>query len=238
MDLKFWVAPVAPNFTTVNISKRAVNVTWFPVTSGNPGTVTTVEYRQLGSHQWRGVRAEHDHETWAVVEGLASGVIYEMRVVARDGNEAGSRTAASPVKKVRIGMKRDVLQPSFKITYPDTTTFGIELLSHIKAVDTYYVKYRPIGSSDWRSTQEVVKASWITVRNLVPGTTYEVQLVAKDERGQLLSITKEAIAGTDPDAQASVGTQYGGSTPQQATLNVILTSLVALLSTRLHQPVL
>ena len=56
----------------------------------------------------------------------------------------------------------------------------------------------PPGSSDWRSTQEVVKASWITVRNLVPGTTYEVQLVAKDERGQLLSITKEAIAGTDP----------------------------------------
>lgn len=64
----------------------------------------------VGSHQWRGVRAEHDHETWAVVEGLASGVIYEMRVVARDGNEAGSRTAASPVKKVRIGMKRGECQ--------------------------------------------------------------------------------------------------------------------------------
>ena len=59
-----------------------------------------------GTHQWRSVRARRDHETWAVVEGLVSGVVYEMRVVARDGDEAGSRTAASPVKKVRIGMKR------------------------------------------------------------------------------------------------------------------------------------
>ena len=52
------------------------------------------------------MRAQHDHDTWAVVEGLAPGIVYEMRVVARDGDEAGSRTAASPVKKVRIDMKR------------------------------------------------------------------------------------------------------------------------------------
>ena len=41
-------APIAPHFTIVNVSKRSVNVTWWPAVTGNPGYQFTVEYKKIG----------------------------------------------------------------------------------------------------------------------------------------------------------------------------------------------
>lgn len=43
---------------------------------------------------------------WLIVEGLQSGVHYEMRVVARNTEEAGSPETSSPIQTVVIGLKR------------------------------------------------------------------------------------------------------------------------------------
>lgn len=59
----------------------------------------------LGEEFWLSTDEETDRN-WAVINGLVPGVIYEMRVVARAGTEDEGVETPSPVRRVRIGVRR------------------------------------------------------------------------------------------------------------------------------------
>lgn len=58
-----------------------------------------------GQLHWQSTGEQTD-QNWAVVSGLTPGVIYEMRVVAKNGDGEGSLETSSPVRRVRIGVRR------------------------------------------------------------------------------------------------------------------------------------
>ena len=58
-----------------------------------------------GQLYWLSTDEETD-KTWAVINGLVPGVIYEMRVIAKNGYDVDSLETSSPVRRVRIGVRR------------------------------------------------------------------------------------------------------------------------------------
>ncbi len=58
-----------------------------------------------GQLQWISTQDESDRN-WSVVSGLVPGVIYEMRVVARNGDGEEGQETSSPLRRVRIGVRR------------------------------------------------------------------------------------------------------------------------------------
>ena len=59
----------------------------------------------VGQLHWMSTQDESEHN-WAIVSGLVPGVIYEVRVVARNGDGEEGQETTSPVRKVRIGVRR------------------------------------------------------------------------------------------------------------------------------------
>lgn len=59
----------------------------------------------LGQPAWTRSQ-EVTQKNWTLIEGLEPEVTYEMRVIARNGDDIDSPETAGPVKPVRIGVKR------------------------------------------------------------------------------------------------------------------------------------
>ena len=52
-----------------------------------------------------------------------------------------------------------------------------------------------IDQQHWMLTNEVDKTDWVNIENLKIGEVYEIQLVAKGNFGEIVSITKQLIVG-------------------------------------------
>ena len=58
----------------------------------------------LGQLHWL-YTAPESERNWAVVHDLVQGVLYELRVVARNGDEEDAPETSSPVRRIRLGSK-------------------------------------------------------------------------------------------------------------------------------------
>ena len=58
----------------------------------------------LGQLHWLYTALESERN-WAVVHDLVQGVLYELRVVARNGDEEDAPETSSPVHRIRLGSK-------------------------------------------------------------------------------------------------------------------------------------
>lgn len=148
--------------------------------------------------------AEMRNRRWMVLEGLSPDKVYEVRVVARNGDDPRSPQTSSPVQQVQIGRKRELSQPSFKVLYIADNAFAIGLSSYSPGADRFYVQYRPIGRYYWRSSDDTPIGEWARIDDLEADTTYEVRVVTKSAHGDATSLIKQVTAGMNPDAQASI----------------------------------
>jgi hypothetical protein len=59
----------------------------------------------IGDQTWS-QNVDNLNRQWMIIEGLEPGIVYEMKVVASNGFDVDSFHTSSPVKTVRIGIKR------------------------------------------------------------------------------------------------------------------------------------
>ena len=59
----------------------------------------------LGQLHWQWTAPESERN-WAVVNDLVPGVLYELRVVARNGDGEEALETSSPVRRIRLGSRR------------------------------------------------------------------------------------------------------------------------------------
>ena len=57
------------------------------------------------TRHWVKRQPENSHQHWLVVEGLEQAAVYEIRVVAKNGNTFDSEETSSPVQPVRLSTK-------------------------------------------------------------------------------------------------------------------------------------
>ncbi|KAH9364509.1 hypothetical protein HPB48_021974 [Haemaphysalis longicornis] len=77
----------------------AIQVTWLPAIKGHPGSAFYVQYRLKGDKTWHTTTVE-EYEDRKLVYGLEKDALYEIRVVAIDGEHA----QPSLIKMVDIGV--------------------------------------------------------------------------------------------------------------------------------------
>ncbi|XP_077544625.1 neuroglian-like [Haemaphysalis longicornis] len=95
--------PDMPDFTWVQVpdgnDTSAIQVTWLPAIKGHPGSEFYVQYRLKGDKTWHTTTVE-EYEDRKLVYGLEKDALYEIRVVAIDGEHA----QPSLIKMVDIGV--------------------------------------------------------------------------------------------------------------------------------------
>jgi uncharacterized integral membrane protein len=85
----------------------SLNVSWTPTANpndanSNPGQDFVVKYRKPGDAEWKEVKPE-DNNNWANISGLTHGDVYEIVIVAKNGNDKTKETP-SDTRRVTVGV--------------------------------------------------------------------------------------------------------------------------------------
>lgn len=78
--------PPTPSVVSIPNCNNCLNVSWVPATTGTPASVFYVQYRQKSAlDNWQSTMYE-PYKSWIKLMNLASGWVYEVRVVASNGD--------------------------------------------------------------------------------------------------------------------------------------------------------
>ena len=197
--------PSVPASLTVEAANEQLKVTWAPSTPPSGGTLDgyDVEYRTCGSSLTCGNWTPHSHSgtgTTTTITKLSNGIKHEVRVRARSGGSQSAWSSTSSATPEEL--------PSFERA-PDLTAGDRQILVQWNepgysgsAITDYDVQYRACTATDGDSTvrtcvsvdDDVTWGSWrahghsgtgkiATIKGLVNGTAYEVQVRARNANG-------------------------------------------------------
>ena len=87
-----------------DINSTFVNVTWEPSRSENPGSVFYVQYRARGGYHW--LRSSDEYmDQYMEISNLDPGTVYQVRVVAVNGDDMETPSAWQEFRTAGVGKK-------------------------------------------------------------------------------------------------------------------------------------
>ncbi|XP_023931254.1 SCO-spondin isoform X33 [Lingula anatina] len=171
-------APAKP--TQVFVTKygqSGMNISWFQP-QGDGVLTYYIQYRRSGDVQWMSSPEERGRN-WIIVQNLPMGVRYDTRVVVR--NAAGQETYSDIyyMDMTSGGGDAPIKPTNVYITYTMSTMNVTWSYSPQQTNLVYYVQYRPVGTTNWVNSPQVMgDQRFIYISGLQPGTSYETRLVA------------------------------------------------------------
>ena len=174
--------PAAPGVAGGN---QQVTVSWDPPSSNGGGVITNYQLRhRTGSGAWTTGSDLAASPTRATITGLAAATAYEVQARAKNSagygswSESGTATtmaATTPGRPAAPSVVGESLQVAVSWSAPS---------SDGGAAITHYQWRHRIGSGAWTTGSDLAASpTSATIRNLAAGTTYKVQVRAKNSVG-------------------------------------------------------
>ena len=152
-------APGAPRSLRVTAGDARLDLTWTAPSSGSP-TDYTVEYRERGASDWAGV-AESDYtDTEAVIDGLANGTRYDVRVQGWNEHGPGAWASGSGTPTSGKGSSADLRRLTVRASATENGTYRTLGLSPSfrSSVTTYKTATAPAGTEYLKLTPTAADA--------------------------------------------------------------------------------
>lgn len=188
------------NLTVAAVTASSIGLTWVAPTTGAPPFTYTILYRVSGAGGWtNGPSGLTD--ALGSLQGLTSGVTYEVVVVAANasgsGNLSGVVTAATQGSASTPGQPLNLTATT---QGPNSVSLAWAAPTSGGAVASYVVQHRSVGASVWSNSLTGLTVRTAVISGLTAATAYEFRVLAENTDGigpasAVASATTEPMAG-------------------------------------------
>ena len=165
------------------LTSNGLVLSWSPPASGGAVSTYIIRYRVAGSAPWLQAGQNNGSDTFTI-SGLQAATTYEFSVVS--SNNVGTGPASSTFTAATLAGAPPPSAPT-AVTVTSITANGMTV-SWAAPADggtdmTYAVQYRVSGQSTWNSVPGNILSPTVLIASLIPGTSYDVQIIASNESG-------------------------------------------------------
>lgn len=195
------------NLTVAAVTASSIGLTWVAPTTGAPPFTYTILYRVSGAGGWtNGPSGLTD--ALGSLQGLTSGVTYEVVVVAANasgsGNLSGVVTAATQGSASTPGQPLNLTATT---QGPNSVSLAWAAPTSGGAVASYVVQHRSVGASVWSNSLTGLTVRTAVISGLTAATAYEFRVLAENTDG-IGPASAVASATTEPMAGAVTSIQW------------------------------
>jgi len=173
----------ATNLVANSLTSNGLSLAWSGPTSGGDVAVYTVQYRLSGSVNWA-VAGQTNGALSLLVMGLQASTSYDLAVSA--GNNIGTGPLSS-ILTVTTAVVLALPGPPTGVNVTNITANGLTCSWTAPTVGgtelIYEVQYRISGQTTWTTASSNLSATTIGISNLLPGTMYDLQVIASNNGG-------------------------------------------------------
>lgn len=195
------------NLAVVAVTASTIGLSWIGPTTGAPPFSYAILYRIVGAGSWtNGPSGLMDGA--GLLQGLTSGVTYEIVVVA--ANTSGSGNLSGVVTATTQGTASTPGQPlnlTATTQGPDSVSLAWAAPTSGGAVVSYVVQRRSVGASVWTNNLTGLTERSAVVSGLTAATAYEFRALAENADG-IGPASAVATATTQPMAGAVSSIQW------------------------------
>lgn len=164
-------------------SSTSATLSWSAPTSGGVASVYSIQYRVTGTTPWL-VGGETSGSQSFTLGGLQVATSYDFTIVATNNIGSGPMSAIATVTTPASGLvpgaptavtTSSITANSIICSWTAPTVGGPGIL--------YGVQYKVVGQSVWVSAASGLSATTIGISNLIPETSYNIQVIATNSSG-------------------------------------------------------
>ena len=175
--------PQRPAQPSVVGGDREIVVSWSEPTNQGPAiNKYLVQYRALGATAWS-AHTFQEIRTETTITELEPGTTYEVQVAARNSDGTGPWSSSGSGSTNPLVPPEAPAQPTVSSGDREITVNWSEPVNEGPEIAEYLVEYRVEGTSEWIVHPHEGTGTETTITELEPGTTYEVQVAAKNADG-------------------------------------------------------
>jgi len=179
----------AIDLATNSLTSNGLSISWSAPTSGGNVAVYTVQYRLSGTTTWL-VAGQTNGALIFTLGGLQASTSYDLAVSGENNIGAGPLssilTVTTPAAMALPGQPTgvnatNITSNSMTCSWTAPTVGGTGLI--------YEVQYSISGQTTWNAAASNLSVTTIGISNLLPGTAYDLQVIASNSSGSGLPST-------------------------------------------------
>jgi hypothetical protein len=173
----------ATSLAATSLTPNGLSISWAAPTSGGNVAVYSVQYRPSETTTWL-VAGQTNGAVTFTVGGLQAATAYDLAVSAENNIGTGPLssilTVTTPAATVLPGpptgvIAANITSNSMTCSWTAPTVGGTGVV--------YEVQYTISGQTTWNTAASNISATTIGLSNLLPGTTYDLQVIASNTSG-------------------------------------------------------